>query len=164
MPWTLKHLAIFFKNVIISSGMIHYTVIFLHETGPIQCIFSQYSGYWWPDALAPGYQYLQCSVHTHVFPAFYGLSQDEHTQWPLQQDGVEHWKTLGHFRSINTNMTNHHQNLQELIIQSVIYIEREREKEKELEREMFLASHFSDNSRCLSKWFTDVHRNLPGGW
>ena len=30
-----------------------------------------------------------------------------------QQDGVEHRKTLGHFRSINTNMTNHHQNLQE---------------------------------------------------
>ena len=30
-----------------------------------------------------------------------------------EQDGVEHRKTLGHFRSINTNMTNHHQNLQE---------------------------------------------------
>ena len=31
----------------------------------------------------------------------------------IKQDGVEHRKTLGHFRSINTHMTNHHQNLQE---------------------------------------------------
>ena len=36
-----------------------------------------------------------------------------HSGADQRQDGVEHRKTLGHFRSINTNMTNHHQNLQE---------------------------------------------------
>ena len=36
-----------------------------------------------------------------------GRSYNIHKRW------LEHRKTLGHFRSINTIMTNHHQNLQE---------------------------------------------------
>ena len=30
--------------------------IVLYETGPIQWMFSQHCGYWWPGALAPGHQ------------------------------------------------------------------------------------------------------------
>ena len=36
----------------------------LYETGPMQWIFSQHCGYWWPGALATGHQLLQCWV-TH---------------------------------------------------------------------------------------------------
>ena len=43
------------------------------------------------------------------------------------------------------------------IIENVVYIYKERETY------MFLAWYFSDISHCLSKWFTDGHRNLPGG-
>ena len=35
---------------------------------PIQWMFSQHCGYWWPGALAPGHQWLQCWVCTHAFP------------------------------------------------------------------------------------------------
>ena len=35
-----------------------YTInaISLYETGPIQWMFNQHCGYWWPGALAPGHQ------------------------------------------------------------------------------------------------------------
>ena len=49
-----------------------------------------------------------------VFWMKYLKSVGDFRQWlHCKQDGVEHRKTLGHFRSVNTNMTNHHQNLQE---------------------------------------------------
>ena len=32
-------------------------VIFSYETGPINWMFNQYWGYWWPGALAPGHQH-----------------------------------------------------------------------------------------------------------
>ena len=35
---------------------------------PIQWMFSQHYGYWWPGALAPGHHWLQCWVCTHAFP------------------------------------------------------------------------------------------------
>ena len=46
-------------------------MIFLSETGPIQWVFVQHCGYWWPGALAP--------VCTHAFPTVYGLRVGK---WP----------------------------------------------------------------------------------
>ena len=39
----------------------------------IQWIFLHHCGYWWPSALAPGYQWPQCWVCIHAFPAVYDL-------------------------------------------------------------------------------------------
>ena len=54
---TLKWLGHFFFKM-----WFHFLMLFtlcaivLYETGPIQCMFSQHCGYWWPGALAPGHQ------------------------------------------------------------------------------------------------------------
>ena len=49
-------------------------VVFLHQTSPVQWIFTQHCGYWWPGAVAPGQQQSQFWVHTHEFPVVYGLN------------------------------------------------------------------------------------------
>ena len=50
-------------RVIFCCKMLCYSLIIfkidavpLYETGPIQSILYRHSGYWWPDALAPGLQ------------------------------------------------------------------------------------------------------------
>ena len=54
---TLKRLGHFFQNVILFSNVVHYKWnFFLYETGPIQWVFNQHCGCWWPGALAPGHQ------------------------------------------------------------------------------------------------------------
>ena len=45
---TLKQLGNFFQNVFIFRFFFLKNIIFLYETGPIQWIFSQHYGYWWP--------------------------------------------------------------------------------------------------------------------
>ena len=45
-----------FQNVILFSYIVPSTVIFLYETGLNRKLFSQYCGYRWPGALAPGLQ------------------------------------------------------------------------------------------------------------
>ena len=47
--------------------------IVLYETGPIQWMFSQHCGYWWPGALAPGHQQPQCWLRNHAYPNVMGL-------------------------------------------------------------------------------------------
>ena len=65
LPWhhdlglnelTLKWLGLFFKSY--SYFLILYTIsaIFLYETGPIQWMFNQHCGCWWPGASAPVHQ------------------------------------------------------------------------------------------------------------
>ena len=45
------------QNVISFSDGDHFMcAIFLYETGPIEWMFSQHCGYWWPGAIAPGHQ------------------------------------------------------------------------------------------------------------
>ena len=51
-----KRLGYFLKNVVLFRNVVPYCVIFLYETDPIQWMFSQHCGYWWPGALAPGHQ------------------------------------------------------------------------------------------------------------
>ena len=46
-------------------------VILLRETWPIQWIYNQHCGYWWPGALAPGHQWPQCWLCIHMH--FHGL-------------------------------------------------------------------------------------------
>ena len=53
-PWIngyfcISKCKIFFSNVC-------YNCNILYETGPLQWLFSQRCGYWWPGALAPGHQ------------------------------------------------------------------------------------------------------------
>ena len=55
---TLKWLGHFFFKIWFHFLMLFILcAIFLYETGPIQWMFSQHCGYWWPGgALAPGHQ------------------------------------------------------------------------------------------------------------
>ena len=54
---TLKWLGHFFSKCdFIFWCCLPYVQYFLYETGPIQWMFSQHCGYWWPGALAPGHQ------------------------------------------------------------------------------------------------------------
>ena len=55
----------FFQNIILFCNVVPCNVVFLCETCRIQWIFTQHCGYWWPGALAPGHQYLQCWICTH---------------------------------------------------------------------------------------------------
>ena len=48
--------------------------IFLHNIGPIKSLFSQYCGYWWPGASAPGHLQPQCWELIHACIALYRLS------------------------------------------------------------------------------------------
>ena len=50
------------------------TVMFIYEIGPIQWIFSQHCGYWWPDTLTPVHQHLQWWVCKYTFALVYGLN------------------------------------------------------------------------------------------
>ena len=55
---TLKWLGHFFSkcDFIFWCCSPYVQYFFLYETGPIQWMFSQHCGYWWPGALAPGHQ------------------------------------------------------------------------------------------------------------
>ena len=53
--FTPKQLGHFYKNVILIS-MFAVNAYNFDENGPLQLIFSQHCGYWWPGALAPGHQ------------------------------------------------------------------------------------------------------------
>ena len=60
--WTLKQVKtsgsgyFFFKMEFYFLILFPINVISLYKTGPIQWIYGQHSGYWWPRALAPGHQ------------------------------------------------------------------------------------------------------------
>ena len=54
---TIKWLGHFFLKMWFHFLMLFtLCAIFLNETGPIQWMFSQHCGYWWPGASAPGHQ------------------------------------------------------------------------------------------------------------
>ena len=63
-----KWLGHFFQNVIHFLMLLTLCAIVLYETGPIQWLFSQDCGYWWPGALAPGHQQSQCWLGTYACP------------------------------------------------------------------------------------------------
>ena len=54
---TLKRLGhFFFKMQFYFLMLSNKSVIFSYENAPINWLFNQYWGYWWPGALAPGHQ------------------------------------------------------------------------------------------------------------
>ena len=75
LTWNIKiELTLFFfKMWFYFLTLFLLNAIFLYEIGQIQWVFSWQCGYRWPGALAPGHQYLQCCVPTHVFQDVYGL-------------------------------------------------------------------------------------------
>ena len=52
----LNDWVIFFKMWFHFLMLFTLCAMILYETGPIQWLFSQHCGYWWPGALAPGHQ------------------------------------------------------------------------------------------------------------
>ena len=65
----LQHLGHFcFKSQHYIILLLIINVIYLRETGPVQKLFSQHCGYLWS-----GHRWLQCLIHTHVFPIVYWL-------------------------------------------------------------------------------------------
>ena len=65
-------MAIFFISIILTLKWFHFLMlftlcaIFLYETGPIQRMFSQHCGYWWPGALGPGQVATVLTMHPCV--------------------------------------------------------------------------------------------------
>ena len=51
--------------------------------GSIWRIFNHHCWCWWPAALAPGHQKLQCSVCIHAFPVVYGWYYFYETFWHI---------------------------------------------------------------------------------
>ena len=71
---TLKQQSHYFQSLFYFLMLFTINVIFLHGISPIQWIFSQHCGYWWPGALTNNNSTSAATLLcTHAFPAVYGL-------------------------------------------------------------------------------------------
>ena len=77
--WLRSFLTLKWRGNFFFKMWFHFLMLFtlcaivLYETGPIQWMFSQHCGYWWPGALAPGQQYSHSADYAPMrFPVFKG--------------------------------------------------------------------------------------------
>ena len=61
------------------------------DASPLQWIFSQHWGCWWPDDLAPGHQYAQCWICMHAFPDVCELTHLPVVTHICVNESGQHW-------------------------------------------------------------------------